>query len=455
MDRFRLHNTRQYRRHILILFFAFIFIVGCIKPKEEFHYEGKIDLTQQKHLEGRKILIDPGHGALGFKDGRIGPTGLREEEANLNVGLILASMLRTAGADTRMTRYLDVDISLDERVKIAEDFKPDLFISLHHNSNSHPVDKDNFPSILIWGNRDENPASYDFAKLLLEEFNKMFEKKGIITSDHAVFRETGVKVLQGTRWICPGALGEFGFFSDKDHELMLKDKAYNVAEAECYFSAISEYFKRGNPEGILLVNQNVSNPDSQLPMRSRTPKIWIRIKSGIDQPGIYPGSLHVTLNDIPVPVVKVDETTYRVIYGPQLYGGGYRIRFSFRNARFRSSPVLTATFAVGYAKDEFARNINEGVSLAEKGDPRQALEMLMPTLYSGFIDPKGDIITWAAARAFDRLGDKGNASYYYSTLYQFFPDSNLWNKIPSEYLKERHLVTDFYGIPTRWEKFDY
>jgi hypothetical protein len=79
----------------------------------------------------------------------------------------------------------------------------------------------------------------------------------------------------------------------------------------------------------------------------------------------------------------------------------------------------------------------------------------MPTLYAGFIDPKGDIITHAAARAFDRLGDKGNAAYYYSTLYQFFPDSKLTGKIPSEYLKGRHLVTDFYGITTKWEKYDY
>jgi N-acetylmuramoyl-L-alanine amidase len=446
-------KVQSFKRNLFFVLLVLI-ITGCTSAPKLYQYSGTIDLSKHQHLDGKKIFIDPGHGALGFTDGRVGPTGLREEEVNLQVALILSAMCRTAGADVKLAREADIDVTLEERVKMAEEYKPDLFISIHHNSSSRPADKGyQYASILIWGNKDDNPASHDMGKLLLDEFGKVFGKECNLVSDYSVFRETGVKVLRETCGLCPGVLGEFGFFSDKTHEEKLKQEAYNVTEAECYFTALSEFFKRGTPDAVLLTDQYVGKPENQLGVQSRSPKFWIKIIPNTDKPDVYPGSLKVTINGLTVPTVRTAENMYRIEYGSSVYGGGTRIRFSFRNARQRSSMTLTSTYAVRFHEKEFDSNIANGSQLAENGDPRKALEMLLPTIFSGFTDPKGDTATYYAARAFDRLGDKPMASYYYTSLYQYYPESSLIKKIPSDYFKTRFVPTDFYGKRVMWERY--
>jgi N-acetylmuramoyl-L-alanine amidase len=426
---------------------------GCTKNEitPGYAYHGKIDLKQHSHLSGKKIFIDPGHGARGNFDGRKGPTGLREEEVNLRVGLILRAMLIAAGADVKIVRDRDVDISLEDRVKAAKEYKPDIFISIHHNGSARPADKGlNFASILLWGNRENNPASCDLGEKLLEETRKVIPSANLV-SDYSVFRETGALVLRETGDLCPGVLGEFGFFSDRTHEAKLKTEEYNVTEAECYFNAISDFFKRGVPTAVFVTDQKVYEPKGQLGVRTRAPKFWVKLLPDCAQNDIQPGSLKVTLNGRTVPTVRAGKNLYGIDYGSAVYGGGSRFRVSYRNANGRSSMLLTAAFAVGFTRGEFDENLRQGALLADT-NPSKALEMLLPEIYSGFTDPKCDEITYHAARAFDRIGDKQMAAYYYSTLYQYFPDSAFASKIPSGYLRTRYVPTDFYGIPVQWEK---
>jgi N-acetylmuramoyl-L-alanine amidase len=439
---------------ILILAFAAAF-VSCSKSKIKpgYVYNGTVNLSQHSHLKGKKIFVDPGHGAKAKEDGRVGPTGVTEEDVNLRAGIILASMLTGAGAEVKLSRTADVDISLDERAKMVIEYKPDIFICMHHNGNPRPRDKVNYPSLLIWGSKDENPASYDLAQLLLTEFNKMFEQKGVIASDYAVFRETGAKVLRETRAVCPGVLGEFGFFTDSDQEKLLKDDAYNMKEAEAYFAGISEYVKRGIPSATLLADQRVpGSVDGSLGLATRHPRLFIRVDSGIEkQPGIAPGSLNVTLNDLPVPTTQIDATTFEINYG-SLFAGGHKIRFTFRNPRLQSSMVSYSSFAAGFAKGEYASNIEMGKNLTENGSAREGLQRVLPAIYAGFTDPLTDVATYVAARGFEKLGNLPMAAYYYSTLWDFYPDSSLRNSVPAQF-RLRHIPNDYFGKRVKWERF--
>jgi N-acetylmuramoyl-L-alanine amidase len=446
-------NVLTYTRIIFSAFLVMI-ITGCTSAPKQYQYNGTIDLSQHQHLYGKKIFIDPGHGASGFKDGRMGPTGLREEEVDLNVALILSAMCRTAGADVKLARETDVVVTLEERIKMAEEYKPDLLISIHHNGSARPSDKGyQFASVTFWGNKDINPASYDMGKLLYNEFCTVFGKNCNFVSDYSVFRETGLKLLRETGELCPGVLGEFGFFSDKAHEEKLRQESYNVTEAECYFRALSVFFKGGTPYAVLLTDQYVGKPENQLGVQTRTPKFWIKIIPNTDKPDVYPGSLQVTINGLTVPTVRTTQNIYRIEYGSAIYGGGTRIRFSFRNANQRSSMMLTSTYAARFYEKEFDTNIANGIQHAESGDPRKALEMLLPTIFSGWTDPKGDAASYYCARAFDRLGDKPMASYYYTSLYQYYPDSSFIKKIPSAYFKTRFIPADFYGKRVMWERY--
>lgn len=96
-------------------------------------------------LAGVTIVIDPGHG--GPDTGAIGPAGTREKNNTLAIGLKLAGLLRSAGAQVIMTRSTDVtpaegtysELSdLQARVKIANDQNADLYISLHNDAFSNP-----------------------------------------------------------------------------------------------------------------------------------------------------------------------------------------------------------------------------------------------------------------------------------------------------------------------------
>src|SRR5438034_5439679 len=86
----------------------------------------------EKYLKGLVIVLDPGHG--GKDHNGKGPTGILEADMNLRVGLILARLLRDAGADVTLTRSNDTFLELADRAKIANELHADLFVSLHHNS---------------------------------------------------------------------------------------------------------------------------------------------------------------------------------------------------------------------------------------------------------------------------------------------------------------------------------
>jgi len=96
---------------------------------------GSRTLTRVLGLKIGRIVIDPGHG--GHDTGTIGPTGLREKDVVLDVGLRLKKLLeRKAGCEVVMTRNDDTFIPLEERTAIANAKAADLFVSIHANASS-------------------------------------------------------------------------------------------------------------------------------------------------------------------------------------------------------------------------------------------------------------------------------------------------------------------------------
>ena len=87
-------------------------------------------VDQARPLRGRTIAVDPGHPPVGAK----GPTGLREAEANLAVGLALRDILERQGARVVMTRTADTPIGLYERTTFAERGDAEVLVSIHNNA---------------------------------------------------------------------------------------------------------------------------------------------------------------------------------------------------------------------------------------------------------------------------------------------------------------------------------
>lgn len=81
-----------------------------------------------------RIVVDPGHGG---KDPGALRSRVREKDLNLAVAKELYKLLKKGNFEVKITRDNDTFIALSERSKIANNFKADLFVSIHTNSSKN------------------------------------------------------------------------------------------------------------------------------------------------------------------------------------------------------------------------------------------------------------------------------------------------------------------------------
>ncbi len=92
----------------------------------------EVSLAQQLGLKVRRVVVDAGHG--GHDTGAIGARGTREKDVALAIALKLAAKLEALGLEVVLTRDDDTFVKLEDRTKIANQQKGDLFISVHCNA---------------------------------------------------------------------------------------------------------------------------------------------------------------------------------------------------------------------------------------------------------------------------------------------------------------------------------
>jgi N-acetylmuramoyl-L-alanine amidase len=205
-------------------------------------------------LAGRRIVIDPGHG--GEYDGAVGTNSLSEAEVNLGVSLYLWGLLREAEAAVHMTRSSDRDFlpegasvpgadlaallrdDLGARIEKANEFEPEVFISIHHNSNI-ALDRER-NGIEIYYRGTDHGASLELATDLHTHLarNLGISASTIKTGNYYVLRNS----MAGA-----AVIGEASYLSNPGVEEKLKLSAKQKLEAEAYFLGLVEYFSRGVP----------------------------------------------------------------------------------------------------------------------------------------------------------------------------------------------------------------
>ncbi len=396
--------------------------LGCDSSR----YTGTLDPAKYPWLKDKRIFIDPGHGGLGKNDKfRIGPGGITEEEVNLRVGKMLAHMLGKTGALVSLSRSRDRNISLEKRVSLAKEFKPDILISIHHNGSIRRMDGVNYPLVLVWGVEETSAASFDLARLLLGELDKIIDRRGRILSDFAIFPETGTHILRETRYLCPGVIGEAGFFSDETHAVHLRDREYLQREAEAYFSAIAEYLRRGTPRAQLRISCRLEDTGMiKNLIQEKSPLIALSLDGGAEGAGIDGRSILVTLDGVRLPVKRITDTLYLIDYGRELFPGSHCIRFSFKNRRAQHSMICRASFTMEIKKGDYESLVKRGSALiGSQAGVREGLLMLLAARSMAVTDPEADTLILKIAGGFSRIGDAANAWYYRAKLHYFFPQS--------------------------------
>jgi N-acetylmuramoyl-L-alanine amidase len=219
-------------------------------------------------LKIHKVVIDAGHG--GHDTGTIGPKGLMEKSLVLDVALHLGKLVRQRlGAEVVFTRSDDTFIPLEQRTKIANEEKADLFISIHANSSpassATGVETFYFNFTSDQGSLDtatrENASSTssifqlndllhravlnakveesrEFAQKVESSLYSMSAKMNTASHDRGVKKAPFVVLIGATM---PSILAEIGFVSNPHDERLLRREDQRQKIAESLYAGISAY----------------------------------------------------------------------------------------------------------------------------------------------------------------------------------------------------------------------
>lgn len=219
------------------------------------------------------VVIDAGHG--GKDAGAIGSKlKVMEKKINLSVALELGKLIKE-NTDARVvyTRKTDVFVPLDERPKIANKAKADLFISIHANAAVNRTAYGTETYVLGSSSSSMEVAMRENAVILLEDdYEKTYEgfdpnsSESYIMFDYMQFayskqslslasavqnqfkknkrtdrgvKQAGFLVLKQIS--SPGILVELGYLSNADEERYLSKTKSQKELAESIFDAFVKY----------------------------------------------------------------------------------------------------------------------------------------------------------------------------------------------------------------------
>ena len=184
-------------------------------------------------LDGKSIVIDPGHG--GFDPGAIGATGIREEELNLKVAKLLQQGLEDQGAQVIMTRSTDDAIAetknedMAERRRIIEESGSDIVISIH--MNSHTDTTISGPLVLFMPGSDKGQQ---LAEDIMGCINDTLNAEGKARGEDLYVLKSGNQ---------PCVLVECGYISNAIEEANLARPEYQQKIADAILKGAADFFK--------------------------------------------------------------------------------------------------------------------------------------------------------------------------------------------------------------------
>jgi N-acetylmuramoyl-L-alanine amidase len=224
------------------------------------------NLRRQRGSGVRTIVLDPGHG--GGDTGAVSLSGLQEKRLTLQLARSVKEMLEDRlPVRVVLTRDGDSELPLEARAALANQYKGDLFVSLHLNSANgssangaetyflsleatdeaaalaaaaeNVVSEDGDPlfdlQLLLWDLAQSQHLAHSqtLAKLIQEELNLALEMR------NRGVKQAPFRVLMGVAM--PAVLVEFGFLSNPDEEARLQDPEYRQSLANALVDAISRY----------------------------------------------------------------------------------------------------------------------------------------------------------------------------------------------------------------------
>lgn len=191
-------------------------------------------------LKGKTVVLDAGHGSLqpwGETDpGAIGPSGLKEEEVNLDIALRTGALLKAEGINVIYTREGPTSLSLEGRAAVAAQKGADVFVSVH--ANASPFASTQGTMTIYYAPRGSNLEEQREKRIALaQEIQNALV--GAIGRLDLGTREMNFAVLRTNT--VPSALVEVAFLSNPEEEALLADPAFRQHAAQGIATGIMNY----------------------------------------------------------------------------------------------------------------------------------------------------------------------------------------------------------------------
>lgn len=176
------------------------------------------------------IVIDAGHG--GVDGGCIGDNVL-EKDVNLSIAMNIKEQLVERGYEVLMTREKDETISLEERVKLANENGATIYISIHQNFSDEKPNEVN--GIETFYSTESEIDSKRLAQLMQQQLTDSTDAR-----DRSILANENLYVIRETNM--PACLVETGFLSNKEECGRLVSEDYQKQLAASIVSGVELYF---------------------------------------------------------------------------------------------------------------------------------------------------------------------------------------------------------------------
>lgn len=184
-----------------------------------------IPIFQNRDKGKKYVFIDAGHG--GTDCGAI-REGINEKDITLDIAKRVEKILTKKGYVVAMSRDDDNTVSLQDRVNMSELFNPDVFVSIHVNSNIN--DSPHGIETHYYKDNSLHLAKCVHAALLN---NVTAHDRGLFKSKFYVINHT----------TAPAILVEMGFLSNPQERAQLLSESRKAATAKAIAEGIDEYYK--------------------------------------------------------------------------------------------------------------------------------------------------------------------------------------------------------------------
>ncbi|WP_218970624.1 N-acetylmuramoyl-L-alanine amidase family protein [Alkalihalobacterium alkalinitrilicum] len=175
-----------------------------------------------------KWMDDPGHG--GHDPGAVG-NGLKEKDIVMKIALMNRELIKEyEGIEHRLTRDRDTFVSLQDRVKMANDWGADYFTSLHVNAATPSAN--GYEDFVARVASAKSIANRNVMHDEIRKITSQFTNRGKKTAAFYVIAHTKM----------PAILTESGFISNPQDAALLKDENFLYKIAQGHVNGVVKIF---------------------------------------------------------------------------------------------------------------------------------------------------------------------------------------------------------------------